>query len=224
MKTLLSLFIFLCLSAALKAQSTQTKYFKDKYLSKEVSATKAKFAQSITHNEDGSVTDEVRDLKNDIVIRRENTKGEEPVGVWLVRVGNTVKEINYDFELKYGSYKCKDSIASKLIKDPMRDNDSVGYKAPKIASGEATVMQYIQHNLQFPRRAREEAIQGNVHLQFIVRKDGSIDNCTIIKGAHVILDKESLRAIRELRFSNPATLNGEPQSFCLHLPINFRVQ
>jgi hypothetical protein len=62
-------------------QTTQTKYFNNEWLGKEVSQDKAKFSQTIIQNADGTVTTEIKDLKKDEIIRSETFKGNEPYGI-----------------------------------------------------------------------------------------------------------------------------------------------
>lgn len=204
-------------------QTTQTKYFNNQWLEKEVLVEKAKFLETITKNEDGSVTTEVKNIKKNEIVRSETYKGDEPYGVWVYQSGKETTKLDYNFQLKYANEKCTDSISSVKISNYFQDNDSLGYKAPKISSGESNIYQYIIHNINFPPRAREEGIQGKVYVVFTFNKDGSTDNFYIEKGTNILLDKEAVRILKQLKFSSPPTLQGQPQNFCVTMPISFKL-
>src|SRR4051812_27393206 len=67
------------------AQSVTTKFFKDRSMNKEVTANRARFSETVSHEADGRVTTEIRNLKENEVIMRETYKGDEPFGVWFYK-------------------------------------------------------------------------------------------------------------------------------------------
>lgn len=65
---------------------------------------------------------------------------------------------------------------------------------------------YLQQNLKYPDEAAKNEIQGTVLVQFIVEKDGTVSNITIISGPDV-LKAESIRIIRDSGKWKPAKQN-----------------
>jgi len=214
--------IILTICVCCNAQSTKTKYYKDENLSKEVLQDKAKFSESFIQNDDGTITTEIKNLKSNEIINSQTYKENEPVGVWVYQTGflGTAK-LDYNFNVKYSDEKCDDSISNIRIDDYFQDNEGVGYKAPKISSGETTFIEFLVKNLVYPSRAKEQGIQGKVNLMFTITKTGNIENIIVTKGTNLYLDKEAVRLIRLLNFSNPPTLNGQPHSFCVTKTISF---
>jgi periplasmic protein TonB len=60
----------------------------------------------------------------------------------------------------------------------------------------------------YPPLARQARIQGNVVLQALISKDGSIENLRLISG-HPMLAPSALEAVKQWRYK-PYFLNGEP--------------
>jgi TonB family protein len=204
-------------------QSTETKYYKNAWLDKEVKKEKAKFSQTIIQKEDGTKTFEIREINKNEIFRSETYKGDEPYGVWKIRYGKEYTFIDYNFPLIYSDNKCKDTLPIR-ISDYSQDNDSLGYKAPKIQSGELTIFQFIAKNLIYPQRAVDEGIQGKVYVQMTLSKEGIFEEIVIKRGANILLDKEAVRILRQLKFSSPPTINGKAYSLnCLVLPITYHL-
>jgi TonB family protein len=223
-QSILTFFICLCVVFN-HAQSTETRFFSNRFLNQEVPPRKAKFSQTISGESDGRVTTEVKDLKKNEIIRRETYKGEEPFGIWFYK-GNDGHDLvlDYEFELVYTDKKFDQNEADKALGDLLKDNDSLGYKAPKIFSGEKNIGQFVIKYLNYPARAREEGIQGRVELGFKITKEGDVDEFVIYRGAHILLDKEAVRVMRKLKLSGPALLKGEPTGFKVRLPITYNIR
>jgi protein TonB len=204
-------------------QTTETKYFNSSELDKEVPQKKAKFSQTITQNTDGTITTDVNDLEKGEIVRSETYKGNEPYGIWKYRLKNSFKTIDYNFPLIYSHEKCNDSIPNKIT-DFFQDNDSLGYKAPKISTGEMTIYQFISKNIIYPTRARDAGIQGMVYLQLTLTKEGTFDNIAIKRGTNILLDKEAVRVLKQLKFSSTPTVYGHACTFkCITIPIKYRL-
>ena len=68
-------------------------------------------------------------------------------------------------------------------------------KAERKACATAALFQYLKENLNYPTIALETGIQGNVIVQFIVEKDGSITGTKILRGIGGGCDEEAQRVI-----------------------------
>jgi TonB family protein len=205
----------------LQAQGTQIKFFSNRSLSKEVSPQKAKFTKTVYYEKDSLVTTEVKDLSTGLVILRETFKGEEPYGIWIVKYGDKVIELDYNFELVYGELTCKDSIPG--INNLLQDDSELNFQAPVFFNGEIPLYQFISRNVNYPALARESGIQGKVYLSFVLSAESEIQNLRISKGTHILLDKEAMRVLRLIKFTKPARFNGIPRSFCASLPLTFKM-
>lgn len=206
------------------AQDLQIEYFSNQWLTQEVPKSKAKFSRTIIANTDGTVTTEIKNLSNNLIIRSETYHDKEPYGVWKHQKGQRIVIIDYNFPLNYSEEKCIDSLPLNTL-NYLHDNDSINYKAPVLKSGYYSISQFVDKNIIYPTRAMDEDIQGTVYVLFSITEQGIVDRVAVKQGVNIILDKEALRVIRQLKFSTPPTFKGQPISLsCILLPIQFRIE
>jgi len=110
----------------------------------------------------------------------------------------------------------------------VNENDSLDVNAysmvdemPEFSGGEIALRKYLSTSVKYPRDATEKGMQGKVYVNFIVEKDGSITNITIVKGVYLSLDLESLRVIRSMPNWIPARQKGKAVRVTYTIPINF---
>jgi len=198
------------------AQEVRTIYFSDKKMENEVSADKAKFAQTTTRYADGGVFIEEKDLRKNQIIDSHGHKGNEPIGKWINSYSKDT--LHFDFQLEYSSSKCAE--AGQGIEYFM-DNASTGYTAPKII-GYESIFKLLQSNLRYPAHARRTGTQGSVFVTFTITKTGTVEKVVVNDGVSVDLDKEAVRVIRLLKLAPPAN-KGEHQEVCITMPIKFKL-
>ncbi len=58
-------------------------------------------------------------------------------------------------------------------------------------------------------------------LTFIVEKDGSVSNVTVVKGVDPLLDDEAVKVISESPKWTPGLQRGEPVRVRYSIPLNF---
>jgi periplasmic protein TonB len=80
---------------------------------------------------------------------------------------------------------------------------------------------WIQNRTTYPKAAVDKKIRGKVLLTFIVEKDGSVSNVTVVKGVDPLLDDEAVKAISESPKWTPGLQRGEPVRVRYSIPLNF---
>ena len=95
---------------------------------------------------------------------------------------------------------------------------------PEYPGGDAALMKYISENIKYPVIAQENGIQGRVICPFVVNKDGSIVDITVVRGVDPSLDKEAIRVIKSMPTWKPGKQRGKPVRVKYTLPIVFRLQ
>ena len=196
-------------------QTSQTRFFRDRELTREVAERRANFSETVTKNTDGTVTTEIKDLsRNEIILRNG-----EPFGTWTVT--NKKVKLNYNFELVYTEEICPETFPDFKPMNYFDNDEKIGFTAPIIANGEPNMGQYLVNNLYYPTKAREKSIMGTVNLIMKINKHADIEYLAISESADILLDKEAMRVLRELRFTEPPKLNGEPIEVCILFPIRF---
>jgi protein TonB len=95
--------------------------------------------------------------------------------------------------------------------------------AEKMPQFNGNVNEYLSKNIRYPQIAIETYTQGRVICQFVVGKDGSIEDIEIVRSVDPSLDKEALRVIKSMPKWKPGMQNGKPVKVRMTLPVNFRL-
>jgi TonB family protein len=82
---------------------------------------------------------------------------------------------------------------------------------------------FIAKNLKYPAEAVANKIEGRVFVQFIVNKDGSVNEAKVVRGVNPILDNEALRVVNIMPNWVPGTQSDEPVRVALTFPITFKL-
>lgn len=89
--------------------------------------------------------------------------------------------------------------------------------------GRTALMSWLPQNIRYPMDAVMNKIQGRSVVRFIVEKDGSISDATIIQHTDPSLDAEALRVVRSMPNWIPAKNGGKPVRSYFTLPVSFRL-
>ena len=109
---------------------------------------------------------------------------------------------------------------------PAKENDSIHLAvevAPEFPGGANGLVEYVRNNIQYPQKAVENGIEGKVFVQFVVEKDGSISNISVLRGVNEELDAEAVRVVKSLPKFTPGMHKGEPVRVQYTLPVNFKL-
>lgn len=79
---------------------------------------------------------------------------------------------------------------------------------------------WVQNRALYPAEAVNK-IKGTVFVTFVVEKDGSVSNVTIVKGVHPLLDNEALKVVSESPKWSPGLQRGQPVRVTFIIPIVF---
>jgi TonB family protein len=92
---------------------------------------------------------------------------------------------------------------------------------PMFPGGEKALLQFISNNTTYPQSAIQDSVEGKVHLRFVVKADGSVDNVEILKSVRYDLDNECIRVIKLLPHFQPGKMEGKPVPVRYSIPITF---
>lgn len=84
--------------------------------------------------------------------------------------------------------------------EPLIDNE-IHFGAeimPEYQGGLRAMGEYFKHNLKYPRMAQEIGLTGTVVIGFVIEKDGSVSNVSVIKGIGGGCDEEAVRVIQNM--------------------------
>jgi TonB family protein len=92
---------------------------------------------------------------------------------------------------------------------------------PAFPGGDEALFKYIYENVKYPPEAREQGIQGKVILRFMVTDQGDVDDISVVRGVHPLLDAEAVRVMGSLPRWTPGTQGGRPVNVWYSVPIAF---
>ena len=95
---------------------------------------------------------------------------------------------------------------------------------PMFPGGMGEMMKFLQQNVKYPKEAQDQGKQGRVIVQFVVNKDGSISNDTIVRSVDPLLDAEAIRVVRSMPNWTPGKQKGEAVRVRFTLPVTFRLE
>lgn len=130
-----------------------------------------------------------------------------------------IDDINLDLDLELD--EPPPVVINAVIADePIADFAEV---EPEFPGGEGAMMQWIQKNIEYPQLAVEMGEQGIVYVEFVVNKDGTIEQVKVKRGVSDALDDEAKRVVKKMPKWTPGEQAGKKVRVRYTLPIHFRL-
>ncbi|AWW28951.1 energy transducer TonB [Echinicola strongylocentroti] len=96
-------------------------------------------------------------------------------------------------------------------------------KMPAPQGGKDGWTDYISRNLEYPKKAMENGVEGTVYITFIVDKDGSTRDPQILRGIGSGADEEAMRLVMNSPKWFPGEQNGSNVPVKMRLPVKFEL-
>ena len=107
-------------------------------------------------------------------------------------------------------------------------SDYITYEAveekPEYPGGMGELSKLLSSNLKYPLISQENGVQGEVLVQFVVDKEGNVEEVTVFKGVDPYLDAEALRVIKMMPKWKPGKHEGKEVNVKCTIPVGFRLQ
>jgi protein TonB len=94
-------------------------------------------------------------------------------------------------------------------------------KRIRVSQGVTQGLLVHQVKPQYPAMARETRVQGDVLLEAVIGKDGTVSGLQVISGPSLLIPP-ALRAVRQWRYK-PYLLNGDPVEVETQIKLQFRL-
>ena len=94
---------------------------------------------------------------------------------------------------------------------------------PSFLGGDQAMQKFIKTNLIYPALAQELDVQGRVAVRFVVDVDGTVTNAKVLRGIHLLCDREAIRLVNSMPKWNPGKQNGKVVPVYFTIPIYFRL-
>ena len=95
-------------------------------------------------------------------------------------------------------------------------------KKPIYPGGPKAMRQFIKNNLQYPKEALENRVEGTVSLEYNIDYQGTVTDVHVISGIGFGCDEEAMRLVKLLKFEVPKTHKAKVR-FRKTLQIHFRL-
>ncbi|MCL2303239.1 MAG: M56 family metallopeptidase [Lentimicrobiaceae bacterium] len=128
------------------------------------------------------------------------------------------EEVTYEVDIIQGEDNVQ-KINVKKTEEPVRFTEEM----PEPIGGFDAMYKFLADNLKYPEAARNSGISGQVFIEFVVEKDGSISNAKVLKGADPELDAEALRVVRIMPKWKPGKQMGKPVRTFYQIPVRFAI-
>lgn len=107
------------------------------------------------------------------------------------------------------------------ITDPV--NTAVLDKMPEFPGGIAQFYTYVGNNFHKPELDAEKTLK--VYVSFVIERDGSITDITVLKDPGYGLGKEAIRVLKSIKAKwTPGILNGKTVRTAYNLPITIKTE
>lgn len=81
----------------------------------------------------------------------------------------------------------------------------------------------LYESVEYPAFAKRAGIEGRVVVQFVVDEEGDVQNPTVLKGVHELLDEAAIEAIKEQTFE-PGRQRGRPVKVQMKRTVVFQLR
>ncbi|WMJ71769.1 energy transducer TonB [Cytophagaceae bacterium ABcell3] len=95
---------------------------------------------------------------------------------------------------------------------------------PEFKGGDEALMRFLGDRIKYPKVAIKNNVEGDVWIEFIVNKDGSLSDFKVLRNLGHGCDEEALRVAQQMPAWKPAYQNGKPVMLKKKMRISFKFQ
>lgn len=116
-----------------------------------------------------------------------------------------------------------DTFAQK-IEGKIYESTDMPAQMPEFPGGQENMIKFLSTELKYPEKCRDQKIEGRVMLEFVVDKNGRVQNVKNLKeGVDPLLVKEAIRVVSAMPKWEPGRQNGESVNTKLMMPVVFKL-
>ena len=133
-------------------------------------------------------------------------------------------ELNMDFALEeeIPEVEYVEEEQDEVVEDILM-NELLEKKAEYRKGGLKGFYRFVRKKLKYPSQARRQGLQGKVIVAFVIDKDGSLSDISVLKGIGAGCDEEAVRVLTLSPKWKPAKQRGRPVKVKMIIPIHFKL-
>jgi protein TonB len=136
------------------------------------------------------------------------------------------EEIKVEFDVEVTEdTKVEDIVVAPVVEEK-EDVDQIFLVVEESATpkgGMGAFYEFVRSKLKYPAQARRMGIEGKVFVEFVINRDGSIQDVKAIKGIGAGCDEEAVRVVQSAPRWNPGKQRGKPVRQRYVVPITFKL-
>lgn len=86
------------------------------------------------------------------------------------------------------------------------------------------VMKYLSDNIRYPAEAKQRNVQGRVVLQFVIDREGNVNNVVLQRDIGGGCGAEAVRVVKNMPKWQPGRQGGKPVQVYYTLPVSFKLE
>ena len=135
---------------------------------------------------------------------------------------NTDFDFSQDFDLDAA---IEDYVPIDIVEEETDNTPPLRFveEMPEPVGGIEAMYAFLQSNIRYPEVARNNGISGQVFIEFVVERDGSIGNVKVLAGVYPELDQEAVRVVKMMPKWKPGKQMGKAVRCYFNIPIRFTI-
>lgn len=136
------------------------------------------------------------------------------------------KTIESEIQITFDIETVIEPVVEIQVKEEEEESDEIFNIVEQTAEpigGTAAFYKYLSENIEYPALAKKMSITGRVFCEFVVNRDGTIQDVKIAKGIGAGCDEEAIRVLKGAPAWRPAKQRGKAVRSRVFLPIVFKV-
>jgi protein TonB len=137
----------------------------------------------------------------------------------------TIEDIKKN-EVAAVDVEAADVVFDEPVEEVVLDEDeifTVVEQRPEFEGGYEALMMFVKQHMKYPPNARRMHVEGTVHVSFVVNKNGSISDVSVLRGISAECDAEAIRVVKLMPPWKPGRQNGRNVNVRFVLPLKFRL-
>ncbi|QNL51376.1 TonB family protein [Olivibacter sp. SDN3] len=95
---------------------------------------------------------------------------------------------------------------------------------PTFPGGMQEFYKWVGKNYNYPQMAKEQGVNGSIHVSFVVERDGSLTDIKVLRDLKYGTGEEAVRMLKASPKWKPGIQNGRPVRVSYSLPIKLNLQ